>query len=318
MERDKDLWAVVLAAGEGNRLRSLTTDKEGMWVPKQFCSIDGGPSMLRSALERATRIVPREKIVTIVAAGHSRWWESELRDFPQENIIVQPKNRGTAAGILLPVLHIFHRARGAKILVLPSDHAVTDEDILRESVEGAVPSANGVFNRMILLGIQADRPETEYGWIVPASAAKGSVGSLERVGFFVEKPPREAAIDLMRRGGLWNSFMLLGSASTYLRLYRRTQSELLWRLLIGLSDSTRRWRSDRLAAVYDGLPTLDFSRDILQRDVSHLWVLRVPPCGWNDLGTPERVAGRDLRIPPGVSCSPGVMTSIMVADARRG
>jgi hypothetical protein len=45
-----------------------------------------------------------------------------------------------------------------------------------------------------------------------------------------------------------------------------------------------------LEELYDRLPTVDFSRDILQKQPAHLRVLPVPHCGWSDLGTPERVA----------------------------
>jgi hypothetical protein len=50
--------------------------------------------------------------------------------------------------------------------------------------------------------------------------------------------------------------------------------------------------ADAIAAVelYDHLPTLDFSRDIVEGQEANLQVLAVPPCGWSDLGTPKRVA----------------------------
>jgi hypothetical protein len=46
-------WAIVLAAGEGSRLRRLTTDGSGASIPKQFCSLRNGPSLLHEALRRA-------------------------------------------------------------------------------------------------------------------------------------------------------------------------------------------------------------------------------------------------------------------------
>jgi mannose-1-phosphate guanylyltransferase len=98
-------WALVLAAGEGSRLRALTTTN-GVAVPKQFCSLQGGPSLLQEALHRAEAVAPRTRICTIVAEQHRRWWQGPLWALPSQNIIVQPENRGTAAGLLLPLLHI--------------------------------------------------------------------------------------------------------------------------------------------------------------------------------------------------------------------
>ena len=57
----KNIWALVLAAGEGSRLRALTTHG-GIAVPKQFCSLQGGPSLLQEAILRAEAVVPRQRI----------------------------------------------------------------------------------------------------------------------------------------------------------------------------------------------------------------------------------------------------------------
>ena len=82
-------WALILAAGEGSRLRSLTTTN-GVAIPKQFCSLNGGPSLLQEALHRAESVVPQSRVCTIVAAQHRRWWESPLYHLATENVVVQP------------------------------------------------------------------------------------------------------------------------------------------------------------------------------------------------------------------------------------
>src|SRR5512147_1706981 len=123
-------WAIVLAAGDGSRLRSLTTTAVGVAVPKQFCSLRGGPSLLHDAVRRAESIAPAERICTIVAKQHSRWWEDVLKLLPERNVIVQPDNRGTGVGILLPLLRIMMRDPDARVVLLPSDHHVRDEAVL--------------------------------------------------------------------------------------------------------------------------------------------------------------------------------------------
>ena len=96
------LWSLVLAGGDGRRLQSLTTDRHGVSIPKQYCSLQGGASLLRLALARAARVAAWERIVTVVAEKHATWWKAELADLPATNIVEQPANRGTAPGILLP------------------------------------------------------------------------------------------------------------------------------------------------------------------------------------------------------------------------
>src|SRR6202790_4239075 len=119
-------WAIVLAGGEGTRLQSLTTDDSGDPVPKQFCSLRGEQSLLAETLQRAAWIVEPNRICVIVAAQHRRWWEPMLSKMTRPNIIVQPSNRGTGNGVLLPLLHILARDPGAHIVLLPSDHYVRE------------------------------------------------------------------------------------------------------------------------------------------------------------------------------------------------
>ena len=99
-------WAIVLAAGDGTRLRDLTTDPSGQTIPKQFCSLDGDVSLLQLALSRAEQVAPWDRVTTVVAAQHEDWWLRPLQTLPGRNVIVQPRNRGTAIGTLLPLLSI--------------------------------------------------------------------------------------------------------------------------------------------------------------------------------------------------------------------
>ena len=94
----QNTWAMVLAAGEGSRLASLTTDRSGVAVPKQYCSLLGGATLLEDALHRAAEVVPVERIATIVAQSHQRWWNG-LRTPMGDRLVVQPANRGTAHGV---------------------------------------------------------------------------------------------------------------------------------------------------------------------------------------------------------------------------
>ena len=119
-------WAVVLAAGDGTRLAHLTRDARGNAVPKQFCSLNGGASLLQEAMHRARRLVPRERLCVIVAEQHRRWWRPTLWSLPASNVVVQPRNCGTANGILLAMLSILERDPLARIVFLPADHLYGD------------------------------------------------------------------------------------------------------------------------------------------------------------------------------------------------
>ena len=241
--------------------------------------------MLRWALDRACSVVPKEHVVTVVAEQHRRFWERELSDFPVGNVLVQPRNRGTGAGLLLPLLDLcLHRDALARVLVLASDHYVEDEQTLRKSLDLALNVRGRESDRLLLLGMTPRDLDHDFGWIVPAS--RGSAG-IRRVAHFAEKPGPEGARGLIQRGALVNSLMLVAQVASILRLYEKALPGLLCAFLDCLSDAAL--GREHLDEVYAAIPTSDFSRDILARSVRHLSVVQVPRCGWSDLGTPQRL-----------------------------
>lgn len=281
-------WALILAAGQGRRLSSLTTTEEGFAVPKQFCSLRGGASLLEETLSRAETVATRGHIVTVVAAEHRRWWEAPLWTLPLENVVVQPQNKGTATGLLFPLLRILRRDPNVTVAVFPSDHLVCDESILTQTLRQATQLARVNHRCVYLLGAEPVRVDTELGYIVPEKAGAMAASPVLR---FAEKPAAAVAQELARTGALLNMFIMVATARAFLALYAHRYSSLVAQLTEAIYQD-RHSPLDSLAAerLYPTLESLDFSRDILQGQESTLHVLKVPDCGWSDLGTPERVA----------------------------
>ena len=286
MSQIDQTWALVLAAGEGSRLRRLTTTTEGVAVPKQFCSLHGGPSLLHQAFERAASVASRSRICSVVAEQHRRWWSGALPIHP-ENIVIQPENRGTGIGILLPLLHILGRDPDARVVLLPSDHYVRDEAVLARSLQQAVARLSASAHEIVLLGLAPDAADPELGYIVPGRREEGGA---QRVTRFVEKPSAEHAAALIAHGALWNVFIVAARAQALLDLYARRYPQIVTDLRIAAAlDAGEASRPDAVRRTYRSLPIVDFSRDVLEGAESSLRVLAAPACGWSDLGTPERV-----------------------------
>ena len=105
----------------------------------------------------------------------AQWWRGELADLPRENVLVQPANRGTAAGILVGALAIARRAparprAGAARPITTSATRATlarrlprarSRRVERERPSGSLCSAS-----------LPTRPTRQYGWIVPAGRAR--------------------------------------------------------------------------------------------------------------------------------------------------
>jgi len=294
MFSDANTRVLVLAAGEGSRLRSFTTTASGVVVPKQFCSLRGGSSLLHKALNRALRIAPTERICTIVASQHRRLWTEPLRWLPAANVIVQPQNRGTANGILMPLLHILERDPNARILVLPSDHYVRDEPTLSRSLRHAAEQLRWRWDEILMLGITPEEADPELGYIVPGGGdGRGAL----HVTHFVEKPHAVQARELIGRGGLWNAFIIAAAAPALLALYQRRCPDIVSEMRGAVRGEAEGSGPTAIRALYERLAPLDFSRHILEGHEATLRVLPVPQCGWSDLGTPDRVV-KALGRPP--------------------
>lgn len=300
MSATHNVWALVLAGGDGTRLRSLTMQPGGTAVPKQFCSLHGGRSLLGDALQRALQLAEPSRICTVVTQQHRQWWSNsdELRDLSPRNIIVQPSNRGTGIGILFSVMHILGRDPDACVVILPSDHHIDDEAILGEALRLALLRIEEGPDQPVLLGIEPEAFDGELGYIVPGGPdPRGG----QRVARFVEKPAPEAARRLVEEGALWNAFIVAGRAQALLNLFLPRYAPLVMEMQVLLTRHQRLgspaggWPA--LVDLYSRLPQLDFSADILADQAHRLCALRVAACGWTDLGTPRRVAEVLSRLP---------------------
>ena len=209
-----NLWAVVLAGGEGMRLRALTRRLYGDDRPKQYAALVGARSLLRQTLDRVGLLIPPERTVVVTLASHARYVEAELRGAPRPHVLAQPYDRGTAAGVLLPAHWIGVRDPEATVVVFPSDHFVLEESAFMCHVAEMARSARRRPEPMIILGAEATEPESEYGWIEPGETVAWTPrGPLRRIRRFREKPSQEVAAALFQDGGLWNMFVLAARVS---------------------------------------------------------------------------------------------------------
>jgi mannose-1-phosphate guanylyltransferase len=272
---------LLLAGGDGGRLISLTRDRSGEPAPKQYSVLARNKTLIQYTYERALRIVPADKIFAVVSRHHEKWWSGEL-PLAENRFIVQPENRGTAPGILLSTLHVLMEYPSDVLVALPSDHYVADEAIFENALRLAIRRLRVHADELVLLGITPDSRDAEYGWIIPRAVRRNR---LRRVLTFVEKPRPEQAEELLAASGLWSSFVFVCKVTRLLDLMAQANPRLVGKFLRTIYEHRG---AEGFPDLYQELPTVDFSQDILQKCVDSLRALAVPSCGWTDLGTPAR------------------------------
>ncbi|HEX3179337.1 MAG TPA: sugar phosphate nucleotidyltransferase [Methylomirabilota bacterium] len=284
-------WALLLAGGEGRRLRSLTRQIAGDPRPKQFCPIYDGETLLDRTRRRADLLTRLDHQVVVVTRAHEAYYAGLVRELAPDRLVVQPSNAGTAAGIVYPLLRIRQLGGNVPVAIFPSDHYVSDEAVFVGAVAHAVEVARLRPELVVLMGVEASGPETEYGWIEPDPLPLALPGEpafpIQR---FWEKPSGRLAERLFERGALWNSFVMVGWVDALLGLTRRNAPEIA-AAFEPLERALGTAAEERVAQqVYSTLvEPLGFSERILAPATDGLVTVRVKGVEWSDWGHPQRV-----------------------------
>jgi mannose-1-phosphate guanylyltransferase len=277
-------WGVVLAGGDGLRLRPLTRLICGDDRPKQFCPLFDEQTLLAQTLRRAERAIPREQLRVSLSGQHSKWYleESDLR--PDQRI-VKLFNGGTATAVAHSILTVAKMDRDAIAAVFPSDHHYLDEPLFAAALESAFVIAAAHPSAVVLMGAHPDYPETDYGWIEPGTSVPQTT-ELFHVDRFREKPSVDVARNLLKQGSLWNTLVMVGHVKAFLEMLRSALPELVGLLWTLQFREGRQTQIDH--SLYQRIPSLDLSRRVLAMETPRLFVLRLGQVGWSDLGSPER------------------------------
>jgi mannose-1-phosphate guanylyltransferase len=277
----------VLAGGEGERTRAFIEERLGYARPKQYCAFTGSRSLFQHTVDRADALASPTCRVVVAAPEHRGYLREQLSGREGGEVLLQPRARGTGVGVFLGVTSVLARDPSATVVIYPSDHFVYPESAFLNVVRTAVRSAERFANGPVLLGVRPSGPEIDYGWILPSPGPTDDPAL--RVEAFLEKPTRRAAEEALRKGGLWNTLIVASRAAALWELGWRTVPEIMpafvrFREAVGAGGDDA-----ALEEIYPGLPSRDFSADVLERASDRLRVLEMSGVWWNDWGRPERI-----------------------------
>ena len=284
-------WSIVLAGGEGERLKPFVHAWKGEGVPKQYCAFTGSRSMLEHTLSRADRVSGPSRKVTVIGRNHLPYLGPQFARQERGRVLLQPSNRDTAAGIFFPLTYVRAVDPGATVAIFPSDHFIFPEERFIAQARAAAAAARELRNRVILLGVVPESAEPEYGWIDPGiELGPVRAGRVRAVRSFIEKPDVATAQKAHARGGLWNSFVMTAQVETLWSMGHECFPQMMQLFeLLGEVIGTA-VEGPVLQSIYETLPKANFSSGLLQRMPECVAVMEMTGVHWSDWGRPERIA----------------------------
>jgi mannose-1-phosphate guanylyltransferase len=267
-----NVFAVILIGGKGKRLRPLSTDER----PKAFLSVTRNRrTMFRNTIDRIRRIIPDDNIVVVASKLHSKLVRKDAPAIKRSNLLLEPASRNTAPAIMLAAASIVKRRKDAVIVVLPTDHYISEEarqlECLRKGIRFMQDRRTGI----VVLGLKPRYPSTQFGYIKlkPGRLAE-EAGQVYRAEKFVEKPEAATAIKYLKSGKyLWNCGIFIFDAQHFIGAVKRHAPKIYNILKSGTAS----------AAAYEKLPDISLDYAIMEKAL-HVYCVK-GSYGWNDVGS---------------------------------
>jgi mannose-1-phosphate guanylyltransferase len=168
------------------------------------------------------------------------------------------------------------------MVVLPADHAVTDEDLLRRALAEGVQQAreNDV---LVTIGIPPTHPNTGYGYIKRGQSLSGRTYQVDR---FYEKPNLERAERYLEEGGYsWNSGMFIWRASVVLEAFK-AYLPAMYSGLVAIRAELEKGQqiTPRIEELFSHFESISIDFGVLEHAKNCL-VIDAEEFGWNDVGS---------------------------------
>jgi mannose-1-phosphate guanylyltransferase/mannose-1-phosphate guanylyltransferase/mannose-6-phosphate isomerase len=266
----------MLSGGDGTRLWPSSTPA----TPKQFLSLTDTRTMFQLTV---LRVMDRRRFAAplIVAnAAHANIVRDQLAGIgvTKATLLLEPCARNTAPAIAMAALLV--DAPDSFMLVMPSDHLITNEAAFHAATDALVPQVRDGW--LAAYGINPTGPETGYGYIQMDAEIGAGVHDVKR---FVEKPDATRAAAMIERGDhVWNGGIFLFRADAYLDALKQFAPSMDTAVRNAISKAERigdHWHPD--AASFAACPWDRIDYAIMEKAPK----VAVAPVsmGWSDVGS---------------------------------
>ena len=269
---------VILCGGSGTRLWPMSRKQ----LPKQFLPLVApNSSLLQDTVARAEAVSGRKDLIVVCNEEHRFLVADQLAAINSRALqILEPVGRNTAAAVA--VAAIATEAENPVLLILPSDHAISDLAAFGDGVRRAAQLADSGY--LVTFGILPTRPETGFGYIERGAPILDVDGAYD-IARFVEKPPAPEARALMETGRTyWNSGMFAFRARRLIEEMDRFRPDILEAVREAFDKATEDLGFVRLnKEAFFSCPSEALDRAVMERTGR----AAVIPAGfeWSDVGS---------------------------------
>lgn len=212
-------YALIMAGGGGTRLWHLSRKNR----PKQMLPLVSDETLFRVSVMRLAAIFPPERIFVVTGQNQVESLQSDVRELPKENFIVEPFGQDSGPAAALGVQHITSIDSQAVIAILTADHYISDVWGFNNCLRAAYEVAQQGY--IVTLGITPTYPATGFGYIQQGDLLREINGlTIYLSGGFKEKPNAATAQQFVDSGVYsWNSGMFIWSGAQALSEFTRQQ-----------------------------------------------------------------------------------------------
>ncbi len=276
MELFAHAYLLLLAGGTGERLAPLSSPQ----LPKQFLRIFSDNSLIQTTVSRFTELIPIDRILVATNQRYTDLVREHLPQLPSANIIAEPVKKNTAPSLACAARLLQQRDPDALMIAAPTDHLILDESAFRRTLLKAITVATKE-KLLVTMGVLPDRPESQYGYIKKGRKLSDQTFIVNR---FVEKPSRELAAKYLRSGEFyWNSGIFVWLTATLLTELQKH----LPKVAAALAPLTAYPTAMDLATFFENAESISIDHGIMEK--SSLTAVSLMDCGWDDLGSLERL-----------------------------
>jgi len=172
----------------------------------------------------------------------------------------------------------------ATIVVAPSDHVITKEDVFIEKISSALDAAT-INDWLITLGIQPSHPNTGYGYIqFDENEVYAKDNRLKKVKTFTEKPKFEMAKQFLQSGDfLWNAGIFIWKLENSMKAFKQYLPEIDELFQSGVQYYNTPEERNFIEKTYPICKNISIDYGIMEK-AKNVYVLS-SEFGWSDLGT---------------------------------